>query len=251
MEWAKRRLQTIEPAASSTSMTSALDNVHNLLSRVGILESADGPTILGRVVKEVLGETPSQRNAVTLRRTFDEFLTVLEESINNELMHSIKLFALFERIDHQFLNLQRTVIRETDQQEHEEDVLLGSLWARVIGTRASGLKKFDKNKQLLVNVRQRTVQNKGILLDHNGKLLQLKSNLEVLRKKLVSPLVRSNDSNVLSVEEQIAGLDDTYAHLKAVREHQKQKTLEMLYSSGSRRIAIRAEDSHEIGSGRR
>jgi hypothetical protein len=249
MEWAKRRLQTIGPLPSG-SFSSALDNVHGMLARIGILESAHGPTIIGRVVKELFGETPSRKNSLTLQRTFNEFLTVLEESINNELQYSVALFGLFTAIDNQFQNLQRTVVRETDQQEREEDEMLSSLWARVIGTSAAELKKFNKNKQLLANVRRRTVQNKGILLDHNGKLLQLKSNLEVLRKKLVSPLVRSNDSSVLSVEEQIAGLDDTYSHLKAVREQQKQKTLQNLYSTGSRRIGVvRTDDDYAIESG--
>ena len=249
MEWAKRRLQTID-TSPSTSVGSALDNVHGMLSRVGLLESIHGPTTLGVVLKLLLGETPSQRNAITMRRTFNEFLSVLEESINNQLQLALKVFGEFERIDSQFLNIQRTVIRETDQQEREEGEMLSSLWARVIGVRASELKKFEKNKGLLLTVRQRTVQNKHIILDHNGKLLQLKSNLEVLRKKLVSPLVRSNDSNALSVEEQISGLDDTYSHLKAVREKQRQKTLENLYSSANRRVNIRADGTHEIDSGR-
>ncbi|KAF2434615.1 hypothetical protein EJ08DRAFT_472940 [Tothia fuscella] len=250
MEWAKRHLQTIEPTPSS-SFTSALDNVHGILSRTGILESSSGsPTIIGTVLRELFGDPPSRKNSLTLQRTFNEFLTVLEESINNELQYSVALFGLFEAIDSQFKNLQRTVVRESDQQDREEGEMLSSLWTRVLGTSARELKKFEKNKQLLASVRQRTVQNKGILLDHNGKLLQLKSNLEVLRKKLVSPLVRSNDSSVLSVEEQIAGLDDTYAHLKAVREQQKQKTLQMLYSTGSRRVGIvRTDDGHAIEGG--
>jgi hypothetical protein len=249
MEWAKRRLLTIEPS-SSGSVTSVLDNVHGILSRVGLLETSSGPTIIGTVVKELFGEPPSRKNSMTLQRTFNEFLSVLEESINNELQYSVALFGLFEAIDSQFHNLQRIVVRETDQQEREEGEMLSSLWAKVLGTSAVELKKFEKNKQLLANVRRRTIMNKGILLDHNGKLLQLKSNLEVLRKKIVSPLVRSNDSSVLSVEEQIAGLDDTYSHLKAVREQQKQKTLQMLYSTGARRVNVVVTDSDRaIGSG--
>ena len=53
-------------------------------------------------------------------------------------------------------------------------------------------------------------------MDYNGRLLQLKSNLEILRQRLVSPLVRSNDSSTLSVEEQIIGLDDTYQSFPAL-----------------------------------
>jgi hypothetical protein len=50
---------------------------------------------------------PRPRNATpnTLVRTFTEFLNVLEESINSELIHLSTLFALFELINHQFLNL--------------------------------------------------------------------------------------------------------------------------------------------------
>jgi hypothetical protein len=247
MEWSRRRLQTIDTSPSG-SVSSVLDNVHGMLSRVGLLESATGPTAVGWLVKLTLGETPSQRNAATMRRTFNEFLNVLEESINNELQLALKVFGEFNRIDAQLLNIQRSVIRETDQQEREEGEMLSSLWTRLIGTRATELRKFDKNKQLLSSVRETSVQNKHILLDHNGKLLQLKSNLEVLRKRIVSPLVRSNDSSALSVEEQIAGLDDTYVHLKAVRERQRQKTLENLYASATRRVYLK--QAGDIGSGR-
>src|SRR6201999_119439 len=114
--------------------------------------------------------------------------------INNELSHCTAIFALFEAIDQQFLNLQRTVIREKDKQEREEGELLSSLWTRVMGANASQLKKFEKNRQLLGSVRERTVRNKHLVVDYNGKLLQLKANLEILRKKLISPLVRSNAS---------------------------------------------------------
>ncbi|KIW02364.1 uncharacterized protein PV09_06186 [Verruconis gallopava] len=239
MEWSKRHLQTIDTTPAG-SISSLLDNLHGMLSRIGLLETSSGPTPLGYLVKFTLGETSSQRNAATLRRTFNEFLNVLEDAINNELQMTLKVFGEFNRIDTQLLNIQRTVIRETDQQEREEGEMLSSLWTRLIGTRATELRKFEKNKKLLSSIRETSVQNKHILLDHNGKLLQLKSNLEVLRKKLVSPLVRSNDSSALSVEEQIAGLDDTYLHLKAVRERQRQKTLENLYASAARRVHLKS-----------
>ena len=92
MEWSKKRLQTIDTATPS-SVSSALDNVHSMLSRVGLLETSSGPTPIGYLVKFTLGETPSQRNAATMRRTFNDFLNVLEESINNELqMHHTEDF---------------------------------------------------------------------------------------------------------------------------------------------------------------
>jgi hypothetical protein len=251
MEWSKRRLMTIE-SLPSASLSSAVDNVQSLLTRAGILQSSDGsPTFIGQVVREIFGLTPSQRNAATLQRTFNEFLSVLEESIANELDHSLHLMAHFGTIEQQFLTLQRTVSRESDQQEREEGEMLSSLWTRVIGSNAAQLRKFEKNKQLLATLRQRTVQNKHLIVDHNGKLLQLKSNLELLRKKLASPLVRRNDSSVLSVEEQVQGLDETYVHLKSVRERQKQRTMDMLYNSGSRGSRlVKDGDGYELEGGR-
>ena len=56
------------------------------------------------------------------------------------------------------------------------------------------LRKFEKNKSLLATVRARTVSNKHLILEHHGRLQTLKVNLETLRRKLVSPLVRRNDS---------------------------------------------------------
>jgi hypothetical protein len=183
-------------------------------------------------------------------RTFTEFLNVLEESINSELTHSTALFALFESIDHQFLNLQRVVVRESDAQERAEGEMLSSLWTRVLGTNAAVVRKYDKNRKLLASVRSRTVANKHLLMDHQGRLLTLKVNLETLRRKLVSPLVRRNDSvsfhgmmdggnggRVLGpveavIDSQIRGIEGAYEYLRGVREKQKAKFMEMVYGSG-------------------
>lgn len=241
MEWAQRELTKISTLPPS-HMSSAFSNIHSMLSRVGVLENprTGEQTSVGRIVQELFGQTAPQMTRSTLQRTFNDFLGVMEESINSELSASISLFAHFEAIDRQFLNLQRTVIRETDAQEREENEILSSLWSRVIGANASRLKKFEKNKQLLGSLRERTVQNKHVLVDHNGRLLQLRSNLEVLRKKLVSPLVRSNDSGTLTVDEQIRGLEGTYLSLRATREAQKARLYELIHeaSAGSRRISI-------------
>lgn len=242
MEWAKRELAQV-----SNKPVSAFDNLHSLLARVGILENSSGqPTTVGKVITNLFGQTTPQRTKATLQRTFTEFLSILEESINNELTYCTTIFGLFEAIDQQFLNLQRTVMRETDKQEREEGELLSSLWTRVMGANASQLKKYEKNRELLSSVRAKTVRNKHLVVDYNGKLLQLKSNLEILRKKLVSPLVRSNASSTLSVEDQILGLDNTYEYLRRVREKQKQKMLEMLYGAGNRRVTIGREELAEI-----
>lgn len=274
MDWAKRELETLSSQPPSTLPSIVFDNVHDMLSRLGSLErislptqseAADGegsgedadelataPTMFGNVVTAVFGQTAAQRTRATLTRTFTEFLSVLEESINSELTHSTALFALFESIDRQFLNLQRTVVRESDAQERAEGEMLSSLWTRVLGPDATIIRKYEKNKRLLASVRSRTVANKHLLMDHRGRLLTLKVNLETLRRKLVSPLVRRNDSvSFVGVESsgsrsngrmlgpveavidgQIRGLDGTHDYLRSVRERQKAKLMEMVYGSG-------------------
>ncbi|KAK4624820.1 uncharacterized protein CLAFUR5_06009 [Fulvia fulva] len=243
MEWAQRELATISSEPPST-ITSVWSNAHSFLTKTGILSES-------KLMQDLLGQTYQQRTKSALERTFHEFLGVLEESINNELTYSIQLFSLFEAIDKQFLNLQRTVIREQDQQERMENDFLGSLWTKVIGVNASKLRKYEKNKNLLHSVRDRTVRNKHILVDHNQRLLQLKSNLEILRRKLVSPLVRSANSSTLSVDEQIKGLDTTYQQLKSSRETQKRKMMEIVYGAGHRRVTLPgdANDDRSIDGG--
>lgn len=271
MDWAKRELETLSAQPPSTLPTIILDNVHNMLSRLGALEQtaeiSDGgvttrTTTLGHIVMAVFGPTSAQRTRATLTRTFTEFLSVLEESINSELTHSTALFALFESIDRQFLNLQRTVVRESDAQERAEGEMLSSLWTRVLGPDAAAVRKYEKNKKLLANVRSRTVANKHLLVDHRGRLLTLKVNLETLRRKLVSPLVRRNDSvsfmgtvdgsgagggasgsagRMLGpveavIDGQIKGLEGTYDYLRSVRERQKAKLMEMVYGTGRKPV---------------
>jgi len=241
MEWAQRELTKVN-AIPQTQLSLAFSNLHLILSRVGVLENpwTGAQTQVGRLVQDLFGQTTPQMTKSTLQRTFMDFLSVMEESIDNELSASMSLFAHFEAIDRQFLNLQRTVMRETDAQEREESEVLASLWSRIVGANASRLRKFEKNKSLLASLRERTVQNKHVLVDHNGRLLQLRSNLEILRKKLVSPLVRSNDSSTLSVDEQIKGLEGTYLSLRATREAQKARLYELIHegSTGARKVTI-------------
>ncbi|KAF2215337.1 hypothetical protein CERZMDRAFT_35745 [Cercospora zeae-maydis SCOH1-5] len=230
MEWAQRELSTISSEPPS-ALSSVWSNARSLLSRVGIDTDS-------KFMQELLGMTYQQRAKATLERTFYEFLGVLEESINNELTHSTALFQLFEAVDKQFLNLQRTVVREQDQQERMENDFLGSLWTKVIGVNASKLRKYEKNKNLLHSVRERTVRNKHVLVDHNQRLEQLKSNLEVLRRRLVSPLVRSSNSSTITIDDQIKGLETTYQQLKGSRDVQKRKMMEMVYGAGTRKVTL-------------
>lgn len=244
MQWAKRRLQTIEPM-DTPSIGNAIDNIQSSLKSVGLMQAATGrPTIIGRVVQSVLGQTTMERNLATVQTAFNEFLNVLEESINNQLQHSVNIFALFETIDRGFQNLHRIVVRENSSQDREEAEMLSSLWTRVLGARASDIQKFEKNKQLLASLRNQTIQNKHLLKEHNNKLLQMKSTLDMMRRKIASQLVRGNSSSTPPVDEQIQGLHDTWEQLKHIRDQQKQKTLNLLQSSGSGGIPRR-----EIGMG--
>lgn len=242
MDWAKRELSGLTPSANTPLTGRVFDHMHSLLNRGGLLETSTGPTPLGEMLTSVFGASSPQRTRATLTRTFHEFLNVLEESINSELVHSTALFALFESIDRQFLNLQRITVRETDTQERLESDLLSSLWTRVMGPNSAMLRKYEKNKLLLSSVRARTVSNKHLIMEHHGRLQTLKVNLETLRRKLVSPLVRRNDSVSMSngssgagnvIEDQIRGLEGTYDYLRGVREKQKGKLMEMVYGAGS------------------
>lgn len=231
MDWARRELAQVQHL-SSPPLTSAFDNIHNILSTAGILETPTGtPTRFGALATSIFGMSNPQRTRLTLQRTFNEFLAVLEEAIASELQHSLALFGLFEAIDHQFLNLARTVVRESSLQDELHADLLSSLWTRILGAKASEVQKYERNRLLLQNVREKTVRNKGILVEHNHRLLALKSSLENLRRKLVSPLVRSVNSSTLTVDEQIRGLEDVGVYLEGVRTRQKGKLMEMLYGS--------------------
>ena len=243
MDWAKRELSVLD-ALPDTSLACAFANVHSVLSSVGVLEdrSTGLQTTAGKMYTAIFGITSSQRTHQTLQRTFNEFLNVLEENINDELNYSTKLFALFESIDRQFYNLQRTVVREFDTQERLESDLSGilsGLWSMVMrGNKAATLRKYEKNKNLLATIRSKTTHNKGILTEHNGRLRALKSNLENLRKKLVSPLVQTAANGLLGVDEQIKGLESTFEYLKDVRQKQRLSVQQARYGHSRRHQTI-------------
>ncbi|KAI0378923.1 hypothetical protein F5Y04DRAFT_272227 [Hypomontagnella monticulosa] len=239
MNWARRELAQLQ-TGPSPPLSTAFANIHNLLCTIGVLENpgTGTPTRLGDIATTVFGMSHTQRTRYTLQRTFTEFLSVLEEAIENELQHSLRLFHLFEAIDRQFLNLARVVVRESSQQDDEYADFLSSLWTRILGPKVSEVKKYERNHKLLQNVRERTVRNKGVLVEHNGKLLSLKANLEILRRKLVSPLVRSVNSSTLTLEDQIKGLEDVGVYLEGLRQKQKGKLIEMMYGSSGTRTSI-------------
>jgi hypothetical protein len=243
MQWAKRELSTLQSSHLRPSPLNTLtSNLHTLVGHLTpLVDRATGrPTPTGHLITSLLGVPSAVRTRQTLARSFTEFLTVLEDAINSELSHASRLFALFTTIDHQFLSLQRSTVREADTQDLLETELLSSLWTRVLGANAATLRKYEKNRLLLRTVRERTVGNKNTLVEHNGKLMALKQNLEMLRRKLVSPLVRGsvNDSSGMGgamgttaagVADMIHALEGAWGYLKGVREWQRGEKMEVLY----------------------
>jgi uncharacterized protein YbaR (Trm112 family) len=232
MDWAQMHLNRFRSNPPPSTLSSAYDNVHNLLSEARILEDASGSlTPLGHLATWVFGPSNPQREQRLVQLLFREFITVLEDSIAAELQHAVSLFALFEAVDRHFLNLARTVVRESSAQEHLHADLLSGLWARILGPRAADVLKFERNRLLLRNLRDKTVRHKSILVEHNGKLLTLKASLESLRAKLVSPLVRGANATTLSLDDQVQGLSDVSHHLYHVRRQQKGRVMEAMFAS--------------------
>ncbi|KAH6605716.1 hypothetical protein Trco_004869 [Trichoderma cornu-damae] len=232
MDWAKMHLNRLQSAPSPSTLSSAYDNIHNMLSEAHVLEDASGsPTPLGTLTTYVFGLSNPQREQRMVQLLFNEFLSILEESVREELRYSMNLYGLFNSIDQHFLNLARTVARETSAQEELHSDMLASLWVRILGTRAAELRKFEQNRVLLRDVREKTVRNKGILVNHHSKLLSLQTSLEGLRTKLISPLVRGANATILTLEDQIDSLSGVRDHLAELRRQQKGKVMETLYAS--------------------
>lgn len=233
MDWARRELSQVG-GPPTQGLTIVFDNVHQSLTHAGVLEDGDGdPTTLGRLVTSVFGKAPSQRTRHALQKAFTEFLSEIEKAIESELHSSVALFSLFETIDQKFLNVARLAARESSEQDDAQSDLLASMWTRILGPGAAQLRKYERNRDLLRDVREKMLKNKGILMDHNSRLLTLKSSLESLRQKLVSPLVQTVQSDSLTVEEQIRGLEEVGGHLEGIRKQQKGRLMELLFG-GSR-----------------
>ena len=254
MEWAKRELAQLTSTPSSP-VSSALHNLHSIFATLGMLSDPNTPgsqpTLLDMALSSLIARTPASRTRLTLERTFTELLSTMEETINSELSHTSALFALFADIDNQFLNLQRSTVRELDTQERLEGDLLSSLWTRALGSNRSKLKKYEKNKRLLQSVRDRTVANKNLLLEHNDKLRALKGSLENLRRRLVGPLFKGSSAaedrragavgsagSTVGIEAQVEGLESTYVYLRGVRESQRGRVYEKLYGRRARREGV-------------
>jgi hypothetical protein len=243
MEFAKRRLELL-PDMPQGSLSAVLENLHNALQAAGLMDWKGEQTIMSKMLAGLFGQTVGQRTATALRQSFFDILNVLEEAIQSQTNTALLLFGVFENIDRKFNSLHRLVTRELDQQEQNEAEMLSSLWVKLIGTDATTLRKFQSNKELLAKVRVKTVQNKHMLIDHNQQLLQLRENLQVLRKKLFSPLVQRNETDPLSVSEQIASLDETVKYLRKTRDQHKDKSRNLLLSASVRKLEIIRGEKH-------
>ncbi|KAI9741235.1 MAG: hypothetical protein M1834_002951 [Cirrosporium novae-zelandiae] len=238
MDWAIRELSSIPaPTASPFSM---IDNFHAHLSNSVLFENQNTrvPTPLGAAVNTLLGASSTQRTRQKVQVTFNELISVLEETINSEITHSNKLLVYFQDVENQFKNLGRIVARETDEQTRAESENLASLWTRVLGPNPSQLRKYERNRALLESVRARTIANAKLVLRHNGQLVQVQYQLENLRRQLVTPLLNRRTTTSASVGEQIIGLKERLGTLKGVRAGQKEKMLEMVYHAGEGKTRI-------------
>ncbi|QPG94455.1 hypothetical protein C2857_006104 [Epichloe festucae Fl1] len=231
MDWARMHLNRLNSRPPPSSISHAYDNIHNFLTTTAVLEDPSGqPTRLGRLTTALFGMSNPQREQRMVQLLFNNFLSTLEEAIQAELQNSVSLFALFDDIEAHLLRLARTVAHESSAQDEFQAELLSGLWARILGPRATQLRKFERNRALLHDVRSKTVRNKGNLVGHHGKLVTLKSSLESVRGKLASHLVRGLNSSTLTLEDQIRGIASVRDYLSDVRARQKSKVMHTLYS---------------------
>ncbi|OAK96461.1 hypothetical protein IQ06DRAFT_329020 [Phaeosphaeriaceae sp. SRC1lsM3a] len=236
MEWTKRELQSIN-GLNFGMIDTVIGNVHGGLSKVGVLERNGSPTIVGRIVTDVLGHTRQQRSKDTLQRTFDHLLSTLEENIANELARADTLFQIFESVDRQFQTLHRSVAKEEDSLANKQDEFLASIWRHNVKNKMK-IAKYEKNLKLLKDVRSSTLTNKFELKSHIQIIRSVKDQLDKTRRNLISPLIRRAQSNSFGLEQQLQDLSGTYGALKTVRDVQKKKVLQQLYGGSGKRTTI-------------
>ena len=230
MEWASRELQHVTSAKPSTAST-FIDN----LSTLAVDTTSGKIPPFSPHVHQLLGLRNSHHaQRVALSRTFNEFIGVLDEAIGNELTYAQQLKAMFEAIDRQFGNLQASIVREIDTQDALTDAELATLWSKLFGPSTSTsqrLRKFQRNKELLSQLRARTGMNKKTLQEHEGRLIGLRTNLDQLKKRLTTPLIRAENSSTAGLREQIEGLDGTREYLVSVRSSQKGRLSQAWFST--------------------
>lgn len=236
MEWTKREIEAIQPTSMS-SLAIAAGNAHSALCRVGVLERNGEPTAVGRVVTKIVGQTPQQHALSTVQRTFNYLVTTVEESVTSELHKAASLFTLFETVNRQFQTLHRSVAREEDSLSTQKDEFLASLWHKSLPNRMK-LKKYEKNVKLLKSVRASTLENLKDLKEHYRVINSVREQLDGARRKLVSPLIKSAQSNSFGLDHQLADLSGTYSYLKELRDTQKRNVLQKLWADPKKRVTI-------------
>lgn len=247
IDWSKRELAKTQQKEMGT-LSAAFTNVFDALCNVGVFEGPDRrPNRLGKMFTELFGQTHPQKTKAAMRRSFKSFLEVLEEAIQQELQHSTQLFGMFESVERTFVNLARTVKREEDTQDIEEAQYLAALWVKLMGPEAAELKKYKRNRDLLVHLKAKAKMHKHMVKEQQAILLRMSQDMETLRRMLAAPLVRS-ESQFINIEEQINGLVEAHSYLRGAREKARATGLQMLWGSGRGRPSITRED-REIESG--
>ena len=251
LEYAMHELAHL-PARSTFPPSQFAANVHDILARTGVLANptTGESTILGTAVSAIFGRTHAQQNREGLKNAFDQILNALEQCIQSELRVTNALFELFGSVDRQFLNLQRSTVREQDAQDRAQAEFLGKLWVRAVGGGRKRLNKFEKNKKLLVNVRERTIANKKAVDEHNKQLTLLQHSLEEVRRRLMTPLLNGTRNSHVSVAAQIEGIDAVWTHMRQTRDGQKQRFFETIWGKTAemQRIGQDRQRSPEIES---
>ena len=230
MEWAHGEL-TRATTEKPTKISSAVDRLSNL----AVTTSRGKIPHFSPQIHRLFGmQNSHQTNRIALSRSFYELLGSLEENVTKELKQALKLEGMFTNVDGQFGNIQRTIIREIATQENLVDGELATLWARVFGI-SSGkqyrIDKYERNRRLLTSLRDHTGSNRKTLAEHKLRLIALKTNIDELRKRIVSPLMRSENNTTAGLREQLEGLERTWHYLNGVRGAQKGRIAQGWYAS--------------------
>ncbi|KAF1992043.1 hypothetical protein K402DRAFT_321593 [Aulographum hederae CBS 113979] len=210
MYFAQLELERIESMPLDYGVSNVGGNVYNFLGRTGLLEDRAGePTSLGKVFKAVFGQTLRQQQKSALQRSFHSFVSTVEEALVSEITFVTALYSIFETVDRQFTQTHRVVLKELDEQERENAEILSTLWVKLVGPNPYMQRKFQRNKDVLRNLRETTVGVKKIIMSHNTMVKGLQSGLKLTQNRVVSPHIRAHNASKLDLSQQIKVLVDS------------------------------------------